>query len=168
MWSLRQEESRGLKRALTVLCHALLDSVLIGLAFSPPGYLSYYHQNIKAWPGKLVRVLGGFAISSIMELKTFFNEMELLLMKNNIALLPEVKPYDTLHDFKRCILLAAKPGCLVPMLIAEPPKGLMSYKKPVMRQYRKTHIPCGSGFQNRLRLRMKAVRQQMKHRIVRL
>ena len=86
--------------------------------FPPPGYLSYYHPEHKSlWPGKLVRVLGGFAIpDSIMELKTFFSEMELLLMKNNIVhFFPEgeLKPYDTrLRDFKEVhSTWRLKPGC---------------------------------------------------------
>jgi len=167
---------RGLKRALTVCNHVhLLDSVLIGLAFFPRRVIfPTITQNIKSlWPGKLVRVLGGFAIpDSIMELKTFFSEMELLLMKNNIVhFFPEgeLKPYDTrLRDFKRgAFYLAAKARVpIVPMLITfEPPKGLMKFirKKPVMRlNIGKPIYPVAADFKTDSRLRMKAVRQQMK------
>lgn len=167
---------RGMKRALTVCNHVhLLDSVLIGLAFFPRRVIfPTITQNIKSlWPGKLVRVLGGFAIpDSIMELKTFFSEMELLLMKNNIVhFFPEgeLKPYDTrLRDFKRgAFYLAAKARVpIVPMLITfEPPKGLMKFirKKPVMRlNIGKPIYPVAADFKTDSRLRMKAVRQQMK------
>ncbi|NLY43365.1 MAG: glycosyltransferase [Clostridiaceae bacterium] len=166
---------RGLKSALTVCNHVhLLDSALIGLAFFPRRVIfTTIPQNLETlWPGKIVRVLGGFAIpDSIMELKTFFDEMEFLLMKNYIVhFFPEgeLKPYDTsLRDFKKgAFYLAAQAQVpIVPMLITfEPPKGLMKIirRKPVMRLHiGKPIYPIATDREIDSELRMKAVREQM-------
>jgi len=75
--------------------------------FPTQGCFSHTHPERKTlWPGKLVRILGGFAIpDNIMELKAFFDEMEFLLMKNCIVhFFPEgeLRPYDTgLQNFKK-------------------------------------------------------------------
>lgn len=166
---------RGLKSALTVCNHVhMLDSTLVNLAFFPRKVVfPTIPQNIKTlWPGKLVRVLGGFAIpESTMELKTFFDEMEFLLMKNHIVhIFPEgeLKPYDTnLRDFKKgAFHLAAQARVpIVPMLITfEPPKGLIRLirKKPVMRLHiGKPIYPVATDLEVDSKLRMKAVREQM-------
>jgi len=166
---------RGLKRALTICNHVhLLDSALIGLAFFPRRVIfPTLPKNVKTlWPGKIVRVLGGFAIpENIMELKTFFDEMEFLLMKNHIVhFFPEgeLKPYDTnLRDFKKgAFHLAAQARVpIVPMLITfESPKGLMKMirKKPVMRlNIGKPIYPINTDQEIDSKLRMKAVHEQM-------
>lgn len=166
---------RGLKGALTVCNHVhLLDSALVGLAFFPRRVIfTTIPQNVKTlWPGKLVRVLGGVAIpESIMELKTFFEEMEFLLMKNHIVhFFPEgeLKPYDTsLRDFKKgAFHLAAQARVpIVPMSITfESPKGLIKIirKKPVMRLHiGKPIYPIDTDLEIDSKLRMKAVREQM-------
>ncbi|NLN81419.1 MAG: glycosyltransferase [Clostridiales bacterium] len=166
---------RGLKGALTVCNHVhLLDSALVGLAVFPRRVIfPTLPQNVKTlWPGKLVRVLGGFAIpDSIMELKTFFDEMEFLLMKNHIVhFFPEgeLKPYDTgLRSFKKgAFHLAAQARVpIVPMSITfEAPKGLMKIirKKPVMRLHVGRPIePVDTDLEIDSKLRMKAVREQM-------
>jgi len=75
-----RENIRGLKSGVTVCNHVhLLDSALIGVTFFPRRVVfPTLTQNVKTlWPGKLVRILGGFAIpDNIMELKAFFDEME--------------------------------------------------------------------------------------------
>ncbi|NLM21983.1 MAG: glycosyltransferase [Peptococcaceae bacterium] len=167
---------RGLKSALTVCNHVhLLDSALVGLAFFPRRVVfPALPQNVKTlWPGKLVWVLGGFSIpDSIMELKTFFDEMEFLLMKNNIVhFFPEgeLKPYDTsLRNFKKgAFHLAAQAQVpIVPILITfESPKGLgkIIRKKPVMRLHiGKPIYPIATDLKIDSKLRMEAVREQMK------
>jgi len=167
---------RGLKGgALTVCNHVhLLDSALVGLAVFPRRVVfPTIPQNVKTlWPGKLVRVLGGFAIpDSIMELQTFFDEMELLLMKNYIVhFFPEgeLKPYDTsLRTFKRgAFHLAAQAQVpIVPMSITfESPKGLRKLirKKPVMRLHIGKPIdPIDTDLEIDSKIRMKTVREQM-------
>ncbi len=165
----------GIKSALTVCNHVhMLDSALIGLAFFPRRVVfPTLPMNLKTlWPGKLVRVLGGFAIpENIMELKTFFEEMEFLLMKNCIVhFFPEgeLKPYDTsLRSFKKgAFYLAAQARVpIVPMLITfESPKGLMKIirKKPVMRFHiGKPIYPVATDCEIDSELRMKTVREQM-------
>lgn len=166
---------RGLKGALTVCNHVhLLDSALVALAVFPRKVIfPTIPQNIKTlWPGKLVRILGGIAIpDSIMELKTFFDEMEFLLMKNHIVhFFPEgeLMPYDTsLRSFKKgAFHLAAQAQVpIVPMSITfEPQKGLTKIirRKPVMRLYIGKPIdPIDTDLENDSKLRMKAVREQM-------
>ncbi len=166
---------RGVKSALTVCNHVhLLDSALVALAFFPRKVVfPTIPQNVNTlWPGKLVRVLGGVCIpDSIMELKTFFDEMEFLLMKNHIVhFFPEgeLKPYDTgLHDFKKgAFHLAAQARVpIVPMMITfEPPKGLMKIirKKPVMRLHAGEPVyPVAADLEVDSKLRMKAVRERM-------
>ena len=166
---------RGLKSALTVCNHVhMLDSVLIGLAFFPRRVVfPALPQNVKSlWPGKLVWVLGGFSIpENIMELKTFFDEMEFLLIKNNIVhFFPEgeLKPYDTnLRTFKKgAFHLAAQAQVpIVPMLITfESPKGLRKIirRKPVMRLHiGKPIYPVDTDLKTDSKLRMEAVLEQM-------
>ncbi|HPT78587.1 MAG TPA: glycosyltransferase [Candidatus Atribacteria bacterium] len=166
---------RGLRSALTVCNHVhLLDSALVGLAFFPRRVIfPTIPQNIKTlWPGTIVRVLGGIAIpDSIMELRTFFDEMEFLLMNNCIVhFFPEgeLKPYDTsLRDFKKgAFYLAAQARVpIVPMLITfEAPKGLMKLirKKPVMRLHiGKPIYPIAADLETDSELRMQAARKQM-------
>lgn len=167
---------RGIKSALTVCNHVhLLDSALIGLAFFPRRVIfTALPKNVNSlWPGKLVRVLGGMAVpQNIMGLKTFFDEMEFLLMNNYIVhFFPEgeLKPYDnSLRDFKKGVFyLAAKARVpIVPMLITfESPKGLIKIirKKPVMRLHiGKPTYPITTDLKTDSKLRMKAVRDQMK------
>jgi len=166
---------RGIKSALTVCNHVhMLDSALVALAFYPRRVVfPTIPQNLNTlWPGKLVRVLGGIAIpENIMELKTFFDEMEFLLMKNNIVhFFPEgeLKPYDTsLRSFKKgAFLLAAQARVpIVPMTITfETPKGLIKLirKKPVMRlKIGKPIYPVDTDLDVDTRLRMIAAREQM-------
>jgi len=166
---------RGLKRALTVCNHVhMLDSALIGLAFFPRRVIfPTIPKNIKTlWPGTLVRVLGGFCIpDNITGLKTFFEELEFLLINNYIVhFFPEgeLKPYDSnLRDFKKgAFHLAAKAQVpIVPMLITfAPPKGLMKLirRKPVMRlNIGKPIYPVTTDLKTDFRLRMKAAREQM-------
>lgn len=167
---------RGLNRgALTVCNHVhLLDSALVALAVFPRKVVfPTIPENVESlWPGKLVRVLGGFAIpDNIVELKTFFDEMEFLLMKNYIVhFFPEgeLKPYDTnLRDFKRgAFHLAAQARVpIVPMSITfEAPKGLLKLfrRKPVMRLHvGKPIYPIDSDWEIDSKLRMKTVREQM-------
>lgn len=166
---------RGIRRALTVCNHVhLLDSALIGLAFFPRRVVfPTIPENMKTlWPGKIVRVLGGFAIpENIMELKTFFDEMELLLMKNCIVhFFPEgeLKPYDTsLREFRKgAFYLAAKARVpIVPMRITfQSPKGLLKLirRKPVMRLHIGKPIhPIASDLETDSKLRMEAAREQM-------
>lgn len=166
---------KGLKRALTICNHVhLLDSALIGLAFFPRRVVfTTTPKNIYSlWPGVLVRVLGGIAIpENIAELKTFFDEMEFLLMRNYIVhFFPEgeLKPYDTvLREFKKgAFYLAARARVpIVPMRITfESPKGLLKLirKKPVMRLHiGKPIYPVATDLDTDFRLRMKAAREQM-------
>lgn len=166
---------RGLKSALTVCNHVhLLDSALVGLAFFPRRVIfPTLPQNINSiWPGTMVRVLGGIAIpDSIMELRTFFDEMEFLLMNNCIVhFFPEgeLKPYDTsLRSFKKgAFYLAAKARVpIVPMIITfEAPKGLLKpiRKKPVMRLHiGKPIYPIATDLETDSELRMQAARKQM-------
>jgi len=166
---------RGIKGALTVCNHVhLLDSVLIGLAFFPKRVIfPTIPQNIKTlWPGTLVRVLGGFCLpENFMDLKTFFDEMEFLLMKNNIVhFFPEgeLKHYDTgIRNFRKgAFYLAAKARVpIVPMVITfEKPKGLYKFirKKPVMRlRIGKPIYPAASDLETDFEIRMKAAREQM-------
>lgn len=166
---------RGIKRALTVCNHVhLLDSALIGLAFFPRKVIfPTLPKNVKTiWPGKLVRVLGGFSIpDNITDLKTFFDEMEFFLLKNYIVhFFPEgeLKPYDTsLRDFKKgAFYLAAQARVpIVPMLITfESPKGLIKIirKKPVMRLHIGEPIyPIATDLNMDSKLRMEAAREQM-------
>lgn len=166
-----RENIRGLKSGVTVCNHVhLLDSALIGVTFFPRRVVfPTLTQNVKTlWPGKLVRILGGFAIpDNIMELKAFFDEMEFLLMKNCIVhFFPEgeLRPYDTgLQNFKKgAFYLAAQAQVpIVPMLITfEPPKGLIKIirKKPVMRLHIGKPIhPMSKDIEIDSELRMKAV-----------
>jgi len=166
---------RGLKSALTVCNNVhMLDSVLVALAFFPRRVVfPTIPKNLNTlWPGIFVRVLGGLAIpENIMELKTFFDELELLLLKNNIVhFFPEgeLKPYDTeLRDFKKgAFHLAAKARVpIVPMLITfEPPGGLMKFirRKPVIRLHiGKPVYPVSTDLRTDSRSRMEEVRKQM-------
>ncbi|MGI6278977.1 MAG: glycosyltransferase [Acutalibacteraceae bacterium] len=163
------------KGAITVCNHVhLLDSALIGLAVFPrKAIFPTLPQNVKTlWPGRLVRVLGGYAIpDSIMELKTFFDEMKFLLMKNYIVhFFPEgeLKPYDTgLRNFKKgAFHLAAQARVpIIPMTITfEATTGLRKLirKKPVMRLHiGKPIYPVDSDLEIDLKIRMKTVREQM-------
>lgn len=166
---------RGLKSVLTVCNHVhLLDSALIGLAFFPRRVIfPTIPKNIHSlWPGVLVQVLGGVAIpDNIRELKTFFDEMEFLLIKNCVVhFFPEGEliPYDTtLRDFKKgAFYLAARARVpIVPMTIRfEAPRGLLRLvrKKPVMRLHIGRPVyPAAADFKLDSALRMKAVREQM-------
>ena len=166
---------RRLHKALTVCNHVhLLDCALVALAIFPrkvvfPTLL----KNVNTlWPGKIVRVLGGVGIpENITELKTFFEEMEFLLMKNHIVhFFPEgeLEPYDTdLRDFKKgAFYLAAQAQVpIIPMTITfEQPKWIRRKisKKPVMRLYIGTPIePVAINSQTDIKHRMKEARKQM-------
>jgi 1-acyl-sn-glycerol-3-phosphate acyltransferase len=105
------------------------------------------------------------------ELKTFFNEMELLLLKGNIVhFFPEgeLNPYDThLRNFKKgAFYLAAQARVpLVPMSISfRQPNGIQRLirKKPMMALHiGKPIYPIAMDSQKDSRIRMEKAREQM-------
>ncbi|MHB1485543.1 MAG: glycosyltransferase [Saccharofermentanales bacterium] len=166
---------RGLKGALTVCNHVhFLDSALVGLALFPRKIVfPTLPQNLNTiWPGKLVHLLGGVEVpGNVKELKLFFDEMELLLLKGRIIhFFPEgeLVPYDTrLREFKKgAFYLAAQARVpIVPMSIKfQCPKGLyrLIRKKPVMRVFvGKPIYPVVMDFQRDSVIRMRDAREQM-------
>lgn len=166
---------RGIKGALTVCNHVhFLDSALVGLALFPRKIVfPTLPQNLNTiWPGKIVHLLGGVEVpGNVKELKLFFDEMELLLLKGRIVhFFPEGEliPYDTkLREFKKgAFYLAALARVpIVPMSIKfQRPKGLYRFirRKPVMRVYVGKPIqPVVMDFQRDSAIRMKGAREQM-------
>jgi len=166
---------KGLRSAVTVCNHVhYLDSVLVALALFPrKATYPTFPKNVKSiLPGKIVRILGGVPIPENMgAVKTFFEEMEFLLLKNHIVhFFPEglMVPYDTaLRKFRKgafhLAALARVP--IVPMLITfEPPKGMyrLIRKKPVMTLHVGKPIePVNDEFQTDAQLRMKVIFEQM-------
>lgn len=166
---------RRLKGALTVCNHVhMLDSALVALALFPRKIVfPTLQKNVNTlWPGKMVRLLGGIALpENTGELKTFFDEMEYLLLKDRIVhFFPEgeLNPYDTrLRGFKKgAFHLAAQARVpLIPMSISfEPPRGLrrLIRRKPVMALHIGKPIhPVAMDSKTDSNLRMHAAREQM-------
>ncbi|HHW46889.1 MAG TPA: glycosyltransferase [Clostridiales bacterium] len=136
---------RGLSGGIVTVCNHvhLLDSAVVALAFYPRKVVfTTIPENLNTlWPGTIVNILGGVAIpDNLNDLKVFFDEMELLLLKGRVIhFFPEgdLKPYDTdLRSFKKgAFYLAAKARVpVVPMSISfRKPKGLRKLfrKKPL-------------------------------------
>lgn len=167
---------RHLKGAVTLCNHVhLMDGALVALALTPRKIVyTVIPANLNSiWPGQMVRLLGGVAVpENIQELKVFFDEMELLLMKGHIVhFYPEgdLQPYDTnLRSFKKgAFHLAANSHVpLVPMIISfRKSKGVrrLIQKNPLMTLHiGKPIYPIAIDSSNDLQIRIELAQCQMR------